>query len=325
MAITVTARNVNRVLEELIWKMRVYGVPEASRNGPVLRIDEPVVVKYLQPRERVLFSGVRDANPFFHLFESLWMLAGRNDVEFVAQFAKQLAVYSDDGKTLNGAYGHRWRYHFDVDQVEAAIAELRRDAISRRVVIGMWDPSRDLPLIAAGADVPCNLALTFQIKEEGLVLTVFNRSNDIVWGLAGANAVHFSILQDYVASALGLPMGPYYQITTNAHMYKNEQGDKLLQNQNWPDYYTEGGFRWEQRPLFINKEAFDDDLNYFMQQDLTHRYQTAFFSGTAVPMLRTWTMRRDGEDITALRIEANTIKSPDWQIAVKDWLNRRAK
>jgi hypothetical protein len=50
--------------------------PQGSRAGDVLVAPHPVMSVTSIPTERVLFDPARDANPFFHLFESLWMLAG---------------------------------------------------------------------------------------------------------------------------------------------------------------------------------------------------------------------------------------------------------
>jgi hypothetical protein len=78
-----------------------YSNPNGS--GHRLMIDEPVMLHYERPTERVLFNKARDANPFFHLYEALWMLAGRNDVAPLAYYVKDMARFSDDGKTFNGA------------------------------------------------------------------------------------------------------------------------------------------------------------------------------------------------------------------------------
>src|SRR5690606_9555427 len=111
----------------------------SSRNGPVAQILEPVIVTYTHPRERVLLYTERDCNPFFHLYESLWMLAGRNDVAPLAYYNKRMPEFSDDGKTFHGAYGYRWRTHFGWDQLRAIVEELRTNSNSRRVVLQMWD------------------------------------------------------------------------------------------------------------------------------------------------------------------------------------------
>ena len=103
----ITVPNVNSALPEAVWWLRTAGVEFPSRNGPVIVAPGPVITTYTAPWQRVLFSKIRDANPFFHFFEALWMLAGRQDVKFLEQFTPRIREYSDNGSTLNGAYGYR--------------------------------------------------------------------------------------------------------------------------------------------------------------------------------------------------------------------------
>src|SRR3989337_1533259 len=109
---TITVRNVNYALPEGAQLIKMYGKPTAPRGQATLEVPEPVTTVYEHPWERVLFSDERDANPFLHFFESLWLLAGRQDVEFVAQFNPRMANYSDDGTTFHAPYGYRLRHHF---------------------------------------------------------------------------------------------------------------------------------------------------------------------------------------------------------------------
>jgi thymidylate synthase len=211
-------KNVHQVLPPLLNYLRRKGIRRDSRNGPVLVAPEPVTVTYEKPIERVMFWAARDCNPALHLYESLWMLSGRNDLTSVARYAKQFKAFSDDGKTLHGAYGHRWRRHFGQDQLIPIIERLKKNPDDRRCVLSMWDPTADLD--RPGKDVPCNTIATFQRDHHGaLDLTVFNRSNDLVWGLTGANGVHFGFLLEYMAAQIGCPIGRYHQITTNLHGY----------------------------------------------------------------------------------------------------------
>lgn len=164
-----------------------------SRNGEVLVIEEPVTITYAHPLRRVLFNPARDCNPFFHVIEALWMLAGRNDLEPLVHFNSEMAKFSDDGSTLWGAYGHRWRGFFghpdysetpDIhnmgsrdldnpprflgmyhDQLADAIEILNRDRTTRRVVIEHWsneDLYRVANILSNCKDVPCNLCVIFQ-------------------------------------------------------------------------------------------------------------------------------------------------------------------
>src|SRR5258708_2083148 len=118
---------------------------------------------------------MRDANPFFHVMETLWMLAGRNDLPWLVRFNKRFASYSDDGgATQPGAYGYRWRNYFGHDQLMDIILELKQNPDSRRVVLAMWDggsraswsecgatteftqPGDFFNAVGGSADVPCN-------------------------------------------------------------------------------------------------------------------------------------------------------------------------
>jgi hypothetical protein len=163
--ITIESRNVNDALWAGARMLREIGVERESRNGPVLVAPGPVSTVYFKPTERVMLHPGRDANPFFHLYESLWMLAGRNDLAPLTEYVKNMSNFSDDGgKTQPGAYGWRWRNHFksvnreqpftmggssvtrssNLDQISWAIQRLKADPNDRRVVIQMWDPRTDM-------------------------------------------------------------------------------------------------------------------------------------------------------------------------------------
>jgi thymidylate synthase len=292
----------------------------------------PVTTEYAHPEQRVVFWPQRDANPFFHLYEALWMLAGRNDLAPLMRYAKQMADYSDDGVFIRGsAYGHRWRTMFGMNQLEMIADELKKNPDSRRCVLQMWSTERDLGVISK--DLPCNLTATFQINHRGeLELCVFCRSNDIIWGAYGANAVHFSMLQEYMATWLGVPMGPYRQISINWHAYVDKlDALKDLPRQSFEDPYMSGEVHHVPMPKLPIEEldariahilrAADTSFAYEpfaiepWTQMITHVLYAhqIYFKGT----LRT----KYTDPLEVLnRVDD---QQADWVVAARQWLQRR--
>lgn len=314
---SITARNVNTALPETLWWLHVAGVMEQSRNGPVRVAPEPFCITYQRPTERVLFNAVRDANPFFHFFEALWMLAGRDDVAFVAQFNKRMNTYSDDGIRLHGAYGRRWRR--PRDQLHAIINLLRADPLTRRAVLQIWDSAKDL-WTQHSKDLPCNAQAFFDVRNGALNMMVCNRSNDAVWGLLGANAVHFSFLQEYIAAGVGVPVGVYRQFTNNLHIYtENEVVRRLHFEDGTPhvavtDFYSEGAV--QTLPLLQPGETLaqlDTDLHHLRFLDTGEKYVCRFFNELVVPMYALWQNRQP----TAI------LSNNDWYTAGTQWCARR--
>ena len=206
-------------------KIKELGWETDSRNGKVWSMPHPITVKFNNPRNRILYSPSRDANPTFHLVEALWMLAGRNDTASLTKYVKKMQDYSDDGETFHAAYGHRWREHFHRDQLPVIIDRLRSHPNDRRSILAMWDAREDLYYNNDMKDLPCNMLIKFSMTDNDhkkqLNMTVFNRSNDVILGMLGANIVHMTVLQEYIASMLGIELGYYYVMSDDVHLYED--------------------------------------------------------------------------------------------------------
>lgn len=329
---TIKARNVHQALPEAARLLVSNMVSRPSRNGPVVQFTGPLSTEYTRPNERVLFWNARDANPFFHLFEALWMLAGRNDVAFPARFAKQLAQYSDDGVTFNGAYGFRWRAHFGRDQLVDIGNALWRDPTCRRQVLTMWDGRRDLGM--ASKDLPCNVTAFLQLNAQGeLDLMVCNRSNDMIWGCYGANAVHFSVLLEYMAARIQRPVGRYHQVSMNTHVYQDRHGAMLhALAEEAPDIRPRPcPYELEQVapvPLVSTPiSEWDRDLYLLLSSGSNYTFQDPFFEHVAKPLMRAHTRySADTPNRYAdARGELEACQATDWKRAATEWINRRER
>jgi thymidylate synthase len=324
---TIYARNVNDAWQHAIGLIEQCGMPEPSRNGPVVVAPWPVVTVYERPMERVLFDPVRDANPIFHLHEALWMLAGRNDATWLDQFVADFSArFAEKDGTMHGAYGYRWRSHFldiraireDLDQLDNVVSILNTDASSRQAVIQMWDAEVDLG-VPGLKDRPCNTQVYLRIHEGRLDLGVTCRSNDIVWGCYGANAVHFSILQEYLAARLEVVIGTMTQFSWNWHMYENARHLANHDSANgWPSYPTI-------TPLVDDADTFDDEVAAYVDDpDSVKGASNTFLDTTARPMWEANRARKLGDYEIALQW-ADKIVALDWRTATTAWLKRRMK
>jgi len=282
---------------------------------------------YSEPRERVLFSKVRDANPFFHVMESAWMLAGRQDLAFVQNFVARMSQYSDDQKTLHGAYGYRWRSLFGMDQLKWVIEELRDNPASRRAVLTMWSPADDIPKVQAGGkDVPCNTQVYFSVSGGFLDMTVTCRSNDIIWGAYGANYVHFSFLMEYIADMIGATVGKFYQLSNNYHLYlEHYPYSKLMKIQmdlrTGPSVYP----AVTRRRLVENKTSFDEEIRSFCTEIEKEKFSPKnnwFVFQVLEPMFQVWKEYQKGLCREALKL-CDNIVADDWKQACREWLIRR--
>jgi len=316
----IKARNVNAVFPLGIMYLNKQGEKRDSRNGPTLEIMEPTIVTYQCPDERVLFSSERDANPFFQLFESLWMLAGRNDVAFLDQYNKGMSQYSDDGLSFNAPYGYRLRHTFGYDQLDSVVRKLRANPDDRRVVLQIHDPS-DSSLRNDSLDHACNLTITPRIRHGKLDWTVFNRSNDYVFGMTGANVVHMSIIQEYVASMIGIKVGSYSQISNCLHAYTENPVWKRVKD--LPvvisDPYRMGEV--SPFPLVTNRDVWDKELKEWMDCPWSGRtYTDPFFEHVAKPTAIAHKAHKDSK--TGL-LYVGAIGAADWRKACAEWLERR--
>jgi len=306
-----------------------------SRVGHIYQLTEPLLIEYRMPYLRVLLNQPRDANPVFHLVETVWMLAGRNDVKPLTLFNRRMAEYSDDGCTLSGAYGHRMRRYppLSIDQLRLAADELKRDPNTRRVVVAIWNPEIDLRGLASGSkDLPCNTHLYFMVEKNGrLRMTVCNRSNDLVWGALGANVVHFSYIHSVVASLSGYPQGSYYQFTNNAHVYSFI----LAGAKTWLDWYELPSTRQllsdyvssprgpEPDGIALEEAgAFTDSLVGYQHLLDPDAWKSQWLAKVVAPAVNSFFCHRTGNVEGATRW-MRRVKDFGWRNALALWLEKR--
>ena len=214
--------------------------------------------KPTNPRNRIITNPIRAVNYGFAVGELCWYLRGDNDLETMRYYNRRMAQFSDDGMTINSAYGNRifrprWRckgvptrsgIEASVSQFDNIVTELRHDPHSRRAVIHINEPADLHRAVTSGSkDVPCTMSLQLLIRDRRLHMHVLMRSNDVVWGLP-YDVFSFTCLQEAFMLTLrdeGVEVddiGEYHHTAGSLHLYDThyEMATAISQS----DYSGEG-------------------------------------------------------------------------------------
>lgn len=213
-----TYRSVNEALPVLAHLLLTEGADVPSRVGATKELTfQHFTIE--DPLQREIVVEGRKANIAAQIAETMWVLSGRNDVEWLSAYLPRAADFSDDGTTWRAGYGPRlreWPVN-NVDQFKAVIELLSEDPGTRRAVMSIWDPGVDNTRNTK--DIPCNNWLHFLSRNNVLDLHVAIRSNDLVWGWSGINQFEWSVLLEVVAHYAGLQVGRIHYATSSLHMY----------------------------------------------------------------------------------------------------------
>lgn len=231
---------INTALQGLSREVLSNGIERKTRGFTCYELPTPVLIEIQNPQYRYCSIKERKWNVFLPHMESLWLASGRNDMEMAGHYVKKLYEYSDDGKFMRAGYGPRLRYYNGkqeqyqigitgnsegqyVDQFSFVIETLLRDINSRQACITIHDPMKDdfdsTGELLVTKDQPCTRMLQFMVRDGKLDLTVYMRSNDLIFGFSAVNLFNFTFMQEYFSYILGLPIGKYYHFVNNLHIY----------------------------------------------------------------------------------------------------------
>ena len=207
------------------------------RGSKVKELIAPTLV-LRNPRARLLNIKARKADYGFGVGEFLWYWTGKQDLKSILYYNKRSASFSDDGKTVNSAYGYRVfnAKEYDICQWDACKKTLLQDNDSRRAMLIINVPQDNITAATVGTkDVPCTLSLQFFIRNNRLILHTHMRSNDVIWGLT-YDLFSFTLLQEAMMlelnkeGQLGLELGEYIHTAGSLHLYEQhfDMAEKIV-------------------------------------------------------------------------------------------------
>ena len=170
--------------------------------------------------------------------EFMWYFMGRNDVEFIAKYAKFWESIQNLNGTVNSSYGHLLfnnKNEHGLTQYSWALESLLKDKDSRQAVMHF-----NLPVHQkfSNKDFVCTMYGIFQIRNNKLNFTVHMRSNDVILGLP-TDIAFFAVLQSQMLFHLrwhgsgtyqNLELGTYTHFANSFHIYERnfELAERML-------------------------------------------------------------------------------------------------
>jgi thymidylate synthase len=235
--------------------------------------------------------------------ENLWFLSGETHIALLKKHGcKFWDPWADDGGRVPSAYGNFWR-QFPVheaspgggpragfiDQVGWVVDELKKNPLSRRLVVSAWAPGNaqtsKLP--------PCHLLfmLNVQFDEQGdplLCLHLTQRSADVALGVP-YNIAGYALLLELFARFAGLRAGLFAHTLVDAHVYTAKVDGSMAEYDHVPGLERQ----LERAPRPLPHLAIDpairglDDLKPLLEADtstvLEHFVLTGYDPHPAIP------------------------------------------
>ena len=193
--------------------------------------------------------------------ENLWFLSGDTHIGLLKKHGCRFwDPWADDSGRVPSAYGNFWR-HFPVhdtstsgepraafsDQIAWVVEELKRNPMSRRLVVSAWAPGNaqtsKLP--------PCHLlfALNVQHDDQGepmLCLHLTQRSADVALGVP-YNIAGYALLLELFARFVGMRAGLFAHTLVDAHVYTAKVDGSMAEYDHIPGLRAQ--LEREPRPL----------------------------------------------------------------------------
>lgn len=223
------------------------------------------------------------------LREVLWYRSGEDHIRDLRQHTGIWDAWADDDGNLETAYGRFWRRfplpaegatlggeawagpdHPNVrreadgslsfDQLGYCVDTLRKDPMSRRLVVSAWHPAN----AAASLLPPCHYTFCFNVEpaEDGpdfLHCHLTQRSADLALGVP-FNLACYSLLTMAIAQLAGLRPGRFAHTLVDAHVYVNHVAglEAQLVREPFPAPRLSIARHPDARPKGLDELAFED-------------------------------------------------------------------
>ena len=215
---------------ELLRHVRSHGVRKADRTGTgtlsvfayQMRFDLAAGFPLVTTKKIHLPSVI---------YELLWFLRGDTNIAWLREHGISIwDEWADERGELGPVYGRQWRAWQtadgrSIDQISQALALLRSNPDSRRIVVSAWNAGE----LARMRLLPCHVLFQLYVAGGRLSCQLYQRSADVFLGVP-FNIASYALLTHMFAQQCDLTPGEFIWTGGDCHLYLNhlEQADLQL-------------------------------------------------------------------------------------------------
>ena len=191
------------------------------------------------------------------IHELLWFLSGDTNVKYLHDHDVTIwDEWADPDGDLGPVYGRQWRSWpaadgRHIDQIATAVAQLRADPDSRRILVSAWNVGE----LEKMALLPCHALFQFYVATDRLSCHLYQRSADAFLGVP-FNIASYALLTHMVAEQCGLLPGEFIWSGGDCHIYLNHLD--AVETQLGREPYALPQLRFNRRPPSLFDYQFDD-------------------------------------------------------------------
>lgn len=245
---TIKSASIMNAYKKLVNKLLTKG--ENIRNTLELR---NCVINITNPNLNHIWFPYKSVSWDYSIGELKWYWSGKNDLATISQYSKFWNHVSDDGQTVNSAYGYILLKKCK-NQIAEIIKLLKNNLGTRKAILYIGDPTIDKQTTK---DLQCTIAIQFLMNYNGkLEETVYMRSNDVNFGFP-YDYIYFITLGLYIANEIGAKLSNYFHVATSLHMYLK---DRIMFEENVANNYQSEKDKYTNKQyLKLIKECLEND------------------------------------------------------------------
>lgn len=156
------------------------------------------------------------------IHELFWLLSGSTNIKYLKDNGINIwNEWADENGELGPVYGKQWRYwpkYYGgyVDQIKDAIALIKHNHISRRILVSAWNVAQ----IDEMRLPPCHCFFQFYVAKGKLSCQVYLRSVDMFLGMP-FDIASYALLTHMMSHVTNLDPGELIIVTGDTHIYLN--------------------------------------------------------------------------------------------------------